>query len=305
MIDDRKNQPHHVAEMIASVEHQLGRRTQNGERRRHEQDSGADFVQEASEESFPAGEAPAWIPLAAIGHPAAKAGGAGQTFGRETAMFRNREDVARQLAEKLKKRELHDPLVLAIPRGGVVTGAVLARELGAELDVVLSRKLQAPGQPELAIGAISEDGRVYLNHYAQAYLNLLEDHLAQERGHQLREIARRKKLFRAVRPKASVAGHSVIVTDDGIATGSTMIAALQAIKAQNPHEVIVAVPVASPDRLAEVGRWCDEVVCLLAPEAFYAIGQFYEDFTQVEDEEVLDLLRQALPAARTEEVLRK
>jgi predicted phosphoribosyltransferase len=213
-------------------------------------------------------------------------------------MFRNREDAALQLAERLKGWELHDPLVLAIPRGGVVTGAVLARELGADLDVVLSRKLRAPEQPELAIGAVSEDGRVYLNHHAQPFLDLLEDYLAEERRHQLAEIARRKKLFRTVRPQAPVAGRSVIVTDDGIATGSTMIAALQAVKTQNPREVIVAVPVASPDRLEEVRNLCDEVVCLLRPETFWAIGQFYEDFTQVADEEVLQLLRPFAPSGR-------
>ncbi len=206
-------------------------------------------------------------------------------------MFRDREDAAHKLAVKLKGRELHDPLVLAIPRGGVVTGAVLAKELGADLDVVLSRKLRAPEQPELAIGAISEDGRIYLNHYAQEFLDVMEEYLAEERRHQLAEIARRKKLFRAVRPQAPVAGRSVIVTDDGIATGSTMIAALQAVKTQKPREVIVAVPVASPDRLKEVRRWCDDVVCLLHPEAFWAIGQFYEDFTQVEDEQAIQLLR--------------
>ncbi len=213
-------------------------------------------------------------------------------------MFRDREDAAHKLAAKLKGRELHDPLVLAIPRGGVVTGAVLARELGADLDVVLSRKLRAPGQPELAVGAISEDGRVYLNHYAQEFLDVMEDYLAEERRHQLGEIARRKKLFRAVRPPAPVAGRSVIVTDDGIATGSTMIAALQAIKTQKPREVIVAVPVASPDRLKEVRRWCDDVVCLLHPKEFWAIGQFYEDFTQVEDEQAIQLLRDFATAGR-------
>src|SRR6516165_5475569 len=202
--------------------------------------------------------------------------------GRKMAMFRNREDAAYQLAEKLKGREMHDPLVLAIPRGGVVTGAVLARELSAELDVVLSRKLRAPMQAELAVGAISEDGRVYLNHHAEEVVDLRDEYLAEERRHQLGEIARRKKLFRGVRPAAPVAGRSVIVTDDGIATGSTMIAALQTVRSQNPREVIVAVPVASPVRLAEVRRWCDEVVCSLAPEVFWATGQFYEDFSQVE-----------------------
>jgi putative phosphoribosyl transferase len=212
-------------------------------------------------------------------------------------MFRDREDAARKLAEQLKGRELHNPLVLAIPRGGVVTGAVLARELGADLDVVLSRKLRAPGEPELAIGAVSEDGHVYLNQHAPEFLDQREEYLADERRHQVNEIARRKKLFRSVRPQEPLTGRSVIVTDDGIATGATMIAALQTIRAQNPHEVIVAVPVASPDRLAEVRRWCDDVVCLLTPEEFWAIGQFYEDFTQVDDEEVLNLLGQFTPPA--------
>lgn len=210
-------------------------------------------------------------------------------------MFRDREDAARQLAQKLKGREWHDPLVLAIPRGGVITGAVLARELGAELDVVLSRKLRCPGQPELALGAISEEGQVYLNHDAEEFALGIKDYLDAERRHQLSEIARRKKLFRSVRPQAPVTGRSVIVTDDGIATGSTMIAALQSVKTQNPHEIIVAVPVAAPDRLKEVGRWCDEVVCLLSPEVFWAIGEFYEDFSQVEDEEVVALLREFVP----------
>ncbi len=211
-------------------------------------------------------------------------------------MFRDRADAARQLAAQLREREWHDPLVLAIPRGGVVTGAVLAEELGAELDVVLSRKLRAPMQPELAIGAIAEDGRVYVNAYAREFLDLTADYLTEERRHQLAEIARRKKLFRSVRPRAEVTGRSVIMTDDGIATGSTMIAALQAVKAQSPRELIVAVPVASPERLEEVRRWCDEVVCLLHPEAFWAVGQFYDDFTQVEDEQVVELLRQAKTA---------
>ena len=207
-------------------------------------------------------------------------------------MFRDREDAARQLAQKLKGREFHDPLVLAIPRGGVVTGAVLADELGMDLDVVLSRKLRAPGAPELAIGAVSEDGRVYLNPYAREVLDLKEAYLAEERRHQVGEIARRQKLFRAVRPQAPIEGRSVIVTDDGIATGSTMIAALQTVQTQHPRELIVAVPVASPDRLEEVRRWCDDVVCLLRPHDFWAIGQFYEDFTQVEDEQALQLLRE-------------
>ncbi len=212
---------------------------------------------------------------------------------RPVTMFRDREDAARQLAVALKGRELHDPLVLAIPRGGVVTGAELARELGADLDVVLSRKLRAPEQPELALGAVCEHGRVYLNPEVRPHLDELSQYLVEERAYQLGEIARRKRLFRGFRPAAPVAGRSVIVTDDGIATGSTMIAALQTVKEQGPREVIVAVPVASPDRLALVGRWCDDVVCPLRPSCFRAIGQFYEDFTQVEDAQVVALLRDA------------
>jgi predicted phosphoribosyltransferase len=207
-------------------------------------------------------------------------------------MFANRADAAHRLAERLKGRPLHQPVVLAIPRGAVVTGAVLADELGAELDVVLARKIRAPGRPEFAIGAVSEDGQVYLDPDITDALGLHENgYLTQEREHQLAEISRRKKLFRAVRPKTLLTGRSVIVTDDGIATGSTMIAALKVARAQNPRELIVAVPVASPDRLEEIRRWCDDLVYLLAPRSFWAVGQFYRDFREVEDEEVVELLR--------------
>ena len=206
-------------------------------------------------------------------------------------MFQDREDAARQLAEKLKGRELHDPLVLAIPRGGVVTGVVLARELDAELDVVLSRKLRHPWQPELALGAVSESGHMVLNPNCSEEGGFSDEYLHEERRRQLVEISRRSKLFRAVRPQASIAGRSVIVTDDGVATGATMLAALKSLKEQHPREVIVAVPVASPDRLIEVRRWCDDVVCLLSPHSFWAVGQFYRDFSPVEDNEVVELLR--------------
>lgn len=213
-------------------------------------------------------------------------------------MFRNRAEAAHLLARRFKGRELHDPLVLAIPRGGMVTGAVLARELDAELDVVLARKLHAPGQQELAIGAVAEDGEVYLNPSARSLLDIDEDYIVRERTHQLEEIARRKALFRAIRPQAPMENRSVIVTDDGIATGATMIAALQVAHARNPHELIVAVPVASPERLGEIRQRCDEVICLLAPLNFWAIGQFYEDFSQVDDAQALDLLRAAAPAEK-------
>src|SRR4051794_20525460 len=173
-------------------------------------------------------------------------------------LFRNRADAGQQLGERLKNRKLRDPLVLGIPRGGVVVGLPLARELNAELDVVLARKLRAPLQPEYAIGAVSEDGEVILNPEARRVAGVSRDYLEQEKQYQLAEIERRTGLFREVRPAARVAGRSVIVTDDGIATGSTMIAALHSARAQGPHELIVAVPVAAPDRLEQVRRLCDD-----------------------------------------------
>ncbi len=217
-------------------------------------------------------------------------------------MFRDREDAAYLLVQRLKGHQFHDPVVLAIPRGGVVIGAVLARELGAELDVVLSRKLRAPFQPELAIGAVGEDGQVYLEPRVREALELTDTYLSEEQRYQLGEIERRKKLFHKVRPPVAVKGRSAIVTDDGIATGSTMIAALETIRAQQPRELIVAVPVAPFGRLTEIRRRCDDVVCVLAPIDFWAIGQFYEDFPQVEDSEVVNLLRERMRPRRTEEI---
>jgi predicted phosphoribosyltransferase len=217
---------------------------------------------------------------------------------RRVIMFRDRVEAAHLLARRFKGRVLSDSLVLAIPRGGVVTGAVLARELGAELDVVLSRKLRAPDQPELAIGAVAEDGQVYLDPAAKGVLDLDDEYVESERAHQFDEVKRRKALFRAVRPQALIEGRSVIVTDDGIATGATMMAALQVARTKNAFELIVAVPVASPDQLQEIRRYCDEVICILAPRSFWAIGQFYQDFSPVGVAEALELLRAATPVQR-------
>lgn len=205
-------------------------------------------------------------------------------------MFRNRHDAALRLARQIRGRVLHDPIVLAIPRGGVVLGAVLARELGADLDVVLSRKLRAPGMPELAIGAVGEDGSLYLEPGIDSWVDDLDAYLGDEIRFQKAEIARRSALLRGDRPPLPITDRSVIVTDDGIATGSTMIAALKVLDRQHPREVLVAVPVAS-ERLHHIGALCDDVVCLMAPPEFHAIGQFYEDFRQVEDDEVVALLR--------------
>ena len=194
-------------------------------------------------------------------------------------------------------RPLIRPLVLGIPRGGVVIGAVLAREIGAELDVVLSRKLRAPFQPELAMGAVSEDGSVYLNEDVLRHDPDLRGHIESERQRELDEIARRAALLRQVKPAADVAGRTVIVTDDGLATGSTMIAALRTLRPRQPHELIAAVPVAPAQTLAEIRGLCDGAVCVLIPGEFWAIGQFYEDFEAVDDAAVLAVLREQ-PATR-------
>lgn len=207
--------------------------------------------------------------------------------------FADRAEAGRLLAEHLRDEAARRPVVLAIPRGGVEVGATLAAALGAELDVVLSRKLRAPRQPELAVGAVSEDGAVHLvagwNHVPGVTAAWIEE----ERAEQLREIGRRQSLLRAVRPAVSLAGRHVILTDDGIATGSTMIAALRTVRGSGAASLTVAVPVAPPDRLAEIRPLCDRLVCLLAPDRFFAVGQFYRSFDQVEDERVVDLLSAA------------
>lgn len=209
-------------------------------------------------------------------------------------MFRDRQDAAFQLANRLRDRGLREPLVLAIPRGGVAIGAILAEQLGAELDLVLSRKLRAPNQPELAIGAVSESGQDFTNDAMVRATRATSGYLAGEKSYQLSEIARRKSAFRRIRPAAPIQGRSVIVTDDGIATGSTMLAALQSIRAQNPFEIILAVPVAPIDRLIPLRSWCDDVVCIETPDDFRSVGQYYKRFGQLEDNDVIALLKQSI-----------
>ena len=213
--------------------------------------------------------------------------------------FTDREEAGWILVERLRGQPLHDPVVLAIPRGGVETGAAIARGLGCKLDVVLARKLRAPHQPELALGAVSEDGDVSLNDFATALTDSGSAFIEAERQRQLAEIARRRTMFRAVRPQADVKGRTVILTDDGIATGATMIAAIHTVRAAGAKEIIVAVPVGATARIDAIRPLCDRVICLQEPEDFWAIGQFYRTFEQVEDERVVELLRDyGLPQAR-------
>jgi len=216
-------------------------------------------------------------------------------------MFHDRDEAGWRLVERLRGSRVEKPLVLAIPRGGVEVGAAIARGLGAELDVVLSRKLRSPHQPELAIGAVTENGEVYLNHFAAAMTDVGSSFIDAERRRQLDEIDRRKTAIRAVRPRAEIAGRTVILTDDGIATGATMIAALKMVRAAGAREIIVAVPVGAPDRIDALRPLCDRVICLFEPIDFWAVGQFYRHFEQVSDTRVIELLREyGLPATKWE-----
>ena len=174
-------------------------------------------------------------------------------------------------------------------------GALLARELDAELDVVQASKLRAPGQPHIIVGAVSEGGQIYLNSRSKSVQGLTEKYLKDETDRHLTAMAQRAKLFRGVRPPAPIAGRSVIVTDDGIDTGSSMIAALQFVKTKDPYELLVAVPVMSPEALQEVRRWCDDDVWLVNPEVFRSIDEFYEGFPTVEEKQVLAVLREFAP----------
>lgn len=206
------------------------------------------------------------------------------------SMFADRADAGRHLANRLRGRSFTDPVVLAIPRGGIVAAAILANSLNADLDVILARKLRMPDNPEYALGAISETGDVFLNAEARELPPSLQAYLEKECQHQKAEIARRQSVFRPGREPLTLSGRSVLVVDDGIATGATMIAALRAIRMQNPLELIVAVPVAAPDRLRQVERECDEAVCLIVAPELHAVGEYYEDFAQIEDEEVVRTL---------------
>lgn len=199
--------------------------------------------------------------------------------------FRDREDAARQLSLALGQFRGQVPLVLAIPRGGVPIGRIVADLLGGELDVVLVRKLGAPSNPEFAIGAVDEQGMILLNDNA-GWAGADDAYVMRESQRQLDLIRQRRQRYGAGRASASLEGRTVIVVDDGLATGATMIAALRALRARHPARLVCAVPVASLESLAEVRRHADDVVCLATPRPFHAVGLYYRDFAQVEDDDV-------------------
>ncbi len=205
--------------------------------------------------------------------------------------FRDRADAGRKLAEALSDLKGDpDVVVLGIPRGGVEVAAEVAQALGAPLDVAVTRKLGAPGNPELAIGAVGSDGSVVLDEETIEALRVGEEYLEREIARQMEEVKRRSRLYRGDRPPIPLEGKRVVVVDDGLATGATMLATVRTLRGSNPKEIIVAVPVASPEAVLRLQNEADRVISLMTPAYFWAVGMFYEDFTQVSDEEVQALL---------------
>lgn len=206
--------------------------------------------------------------------------------------FQNREQAAHLLAQALEPYQNQHPLVLAIPRGGVPMARIIADALHGEMDVVLVHKISAPYQEEFAIASVDEQGRVYLNADAPTVPN---DYLEQEKQRQLEIIRTRRAQYTKAHTPPVIQDRIVIVVDDGIATGATMVAALQSLRAQHPLKLVVAVAVAPKDALFKLQEIADEVVCLESPEYFYAVGEFFAQFPQVTDEVVIELLKRHHP----------
>jgi putative phosphoribosyl transferase len=210
-------------------------------------------------------------------------------------LFRDRLDAGRQLATALEPYRQDRPIVLALPRGGVPVGFEVAKALAAPLDVLLVRKIGAPGHEELALGAVvdGEDPQLVLNEDVVRAVAPRPGYIEAEMRRQLAEIERRRQHYSGDRPPLSVKGRVAIVVDDGIATGATVKAALRGLSHHDPARLVLAVPVAPADSLAELRPECDDVVCLATPDPFYAVGPHYRDFRQTTDDEVVRLLAEA------------
>lgn len=215
--------------------------------------------------------------------------------------FENRFEAGRILGTRLGALHLANPVVLALPRGGVPVALEVARALEAPLDLLLVRKIGVPWQPELAVAAVMGGAEpvVVVERHIQAETGVKQEYIEQRAQEELAEIERRRRTYLADRAPVPVAGRTAIVVDDGIATGTTMRAALKGLRRRNPARLVLAVPVAPPDTINELRQEVDDVVCLAQPSFFGAIGYFYRDFHQLSDDEVITLMRQAPLAAST------
>ena len=209
--------------------------------------------------------------------------------------FADRYAAGRQLAATLAHLKDRAPVVLALPRGGVAVGFEIARALGAPLDIVLVRKIGVPWQPELALGAVTDGGspETFIDEDLAKALDIPESYVQEETTRQLEEIERRRRSYCAGRPPIAITGRAAIVVDDGIATGATMRVALRSLRRRNPAHLVLAVPVAPPETLAEFRKEADEAICLETPDMLGAIGFYYRDFHQMSDAEVTDFLARA------------
>lgn len=207
-------------------------------------------------------------------------------------MFPDRTAAGKMLAEKLTEFKGKNALVLAVPRGGVMLGYEVAKALEADLDVIIPRKIGAPYNPELAIGAVIDDDTVVLDDELIEVLHVPEEFLDKEINKQKSEVSRRYKVYRGNLPPREVRGRDVILADDGIATGSTMTVAIRSLRKKEPRSIILAVPVAPHETIDRMRSEVDKVICLQEPKIFYAVSQFYTDFGQTTDEEVISLISQ-------------
>jgi putative phosphoribosyl transferase len=211
---------------------------------------------------------------------------------RCTEPVRDRQEAGRLLADQLGGYIGQNPVVLGIPRGGIVIAREIALSLGGDIDIVLAHKLRTPGQAELALGSVAEDGQLFLNDEVVGEMGINQGYIEEERQRQLDDMRQRRELIRRIRPKVPLEGRVVIVTDDGVATGATAQAAVWAVRLEYPLRLVLALPVGPADTISRLAEDADKTICLCTPPFFSAVGQFYTHFDPVEDDELIKILHE-------------
>lgn len=210
---------------------------------------------------------------------------------RSGECFSNRIEAGKLLAASVKSYVSDASVILGIPRGGIIIADAIAKELSAELDVMLVKKIGAPANPEFAIGAIGEEEAKFINQDVLKSMHISKEYVEQEKENKLKEIKLKAEFYRRIKQKVSLKNKTVIITDDGVATGATMQAAAWATRQENPKKIIIALPVGPEETLEQLSKEVDQIICLRVPEFFTAVGQFYIDFPQIEDSEVAKILK--------------